>query len=73
MTTETAVHTSSITDLFQVFVDAGPLTAREIAERLSVSEDDVWVCARWMMNAGYLWRDESGRYALSCPWPRIGF
>jgi hypothetical protein len=72
MTTETVAHTSSITDLFQVFVEAGPLTAREIAERLDASEEDVWVCARWIMNAGYLSRDESGQYALSCPWPRLG-
>ena len=53
--------------------DAGAVTARELVVLLG-EEDfqaDVWL--RGQADAGYLHRDEFGRYGTSCHWPRVGF
>jgi hypothetical protein len=58
--------------LFDVLLDNGPLTASEIGARLGVSEAAAWACARFGAQAGYLDRDEFGRFAPWCAWPRVG-
>src|SRR5690349_14521818 len=52
-------------DLFDVLLTNGPLTAGEIAARLSISDWTAWAGARLAMQDGFLDRDEFGRYA---PW-----
>jgi len=72
MVTQATAPNNSIADLFRVVADDGPLTAGDIAARLSVSEPDARVCVRWMVNAGYAYRDEFGLISAWCPWPRVG-
>ena len=60
-------------DLFDVLLTNGPLTAGEIAARLSISDWTAWAGARLAMQDGFLDRDEFGRYAPWCAWPRVGF
>ena len=60
-------------ELFALLVAEGALTAAEIAQRLDISESTAWEWARFGVQACYLDRDEFGRYAPWCAWPRAGF
>ena len=59
-------------DLYEILVEHGALTDREIAARMGVSASTAWQWARAGVMAGHLYRDEFGRYAPWCPWPRPG-
>lgn len=53
--------------------DAGPVTLEDVVGFLRLDEP---VTERWLRRqagTGYLYRDETGAYATSCPWPRAGF
>ena len=60
------------TTVFDVVANDGPLTTSEIAERLSISTAAAVVYARELVSSGFFDRDESGRYANYCYWPRFG-
>jgi predicted transcriptional regulator len=59
--------------MYELLFEAGPLDDNEIAEKMNRSTEDVIVWTRAGVEAGFLYRDEFGRYSSSCPWPRIGF
>jgi hypothetical protein len=60
-------------EMFDVLTDNGPLSAAEIGARLGVSESIAWSWACFGVRASYLDRDEFGRFAPWCAWPRIAF
>ena len=60
-------------EVFELLLEHGALTAGEIAAHLDITESTAWSWARVGQHAGYLDRDEFGRYAPWCPWPRVGF
>ena len=53
--------------------DAGRVTAAELSGILRIDQERAAVWLRSQANAGYLYTDERGTYATSCPWPRSGF
>ena len=59
-------------DLLDVLLAAGPMTLHEMAAQLGISDRTAWVRARLAVQDGYLDRDEFGRYAAWCAWPRTG-
>jgi hypothetical protein len=60
------------TDLLELLLTDGALTAVEIAAKLGISKRMAWAQARLAAQAGYLYRDEFGMFGTSCPWPRVG-
>ena len=59
-------------DLLDVLLANGPMTVGEMAAQLGISDRTAWVRARVAVQNGYLDRDEFGRYAPWCAWPRAG-
>jgi hypothetical protein len=57
-------------ELFDLVLKHGALTAKEIGARLDISASTAWSYARVGQQASWLHRDEFGRYAPWCPWPR---
>ena len=75
MTTMTAALEQSIEqqELHDALVEDGALTVAEIAARAGVTLSVAYEAVRIALDAGYVDRDESGKYAPWCAWPRIGF
>lgn len=59
-------------ELFEVLLRDGALNAAELGARLGVSESVAWSWADVGVQACYLDRDEFGRFAPWCAWPRVG-
>jgi hypothetical protein len=57
-------------DVFAVIADAGPIAPNEIAALLAISGVAAVAHAHDLVSAGFLDRDEFGRYANFCAWPR---
>ncbi|HZP58115.1 MAG TPA: hypothetical protein VFC53_11280 [Dehalococcoidia bacterium] len=57
-------------DVYDTLVRSEPLTATEIAIELGVPDAAVRAAVR--LAAGCIARDEFGRYATWCAWPRVG-
>jgi hypothetical protein len=67
---------TAIGDAFGIYglmAEAGPVTAMELGARLHLHAGYVQPWLVWQERLGYLNRDEYGRYAPYCSWPRIGF
>ncbi len=59
--------------IYSVIGDAGPLSCDEIATLLGEDPRRGGAWVRRHEDAGYIYRDEFGRFSTSCPWPRAGF
>lgn len=58
--------------IFQLLATCGPLTLSEIAVWLGVAQSAAGDYTRGLLAHGSLHRDEFGRVANWCAWPRIG-
>jgi hypothetical protein len=65
-------NTATTHDVFAVIADNAPLTTNEIALRFSIPVFAAAAHAHDLCAAGFLDRDEFGRYANFCSWPRVG-
>jgi hypothetical protein len=69
-----ATRMSRVESSIYTFIgDAGAVTAEELVDFLGVEEFRAQVWLRSQEASGTLYRDETGRYGTSCPWPRVGF
>ena len=59
--------------IYSFIGDAGAVSTQELATFLREEVFVVHVWLRDQVDAGFLDRDEFGRYGTSCHWPRIGF
>jgi DNA-binding IclR family transcriptional regulator len=64
---------TSTTTVIELVADNGPLGPADIAASLAMSQSDVHAYVHTLVHGGYLDRDESGRVATWCAWPRVGF
>ena len=75
--TETQIIQQTITrveaSMYSFIGDAGAVTAAEVEAFTGLPRYSAEVWLRDRADAGYLHRDEFGRYGTSCAWPRVGF
>jgi hypothetical protein len=69
-----AVRTTRVEESIYSFIgDAGPVTPQDLKRFVGTDDFPAEVWLRAQANIGYLYRDPSGAYATSCPWPKSGF
>ena len=71
--TRTADMTRVEQSIYAFISDAGAVTAEELVAFLGVEEFRAGAWLRSQETVGYLYRDETGRFGTSCPWPQYGF
>lgn len=70
--TQAAQMTRVERNIFAFIGDAGAVTPSELTAFLGVEEFRAQAWLRSQETAGYLYRDETGRFGTSCPWPQYG-
>jgi hypothetical protein len=68
-----ATAVGDVSGIYDLIARAGPVTGIELAELLQLHLGYVQPWLQWQAATGYLHRDEFGRYAPWCAWPRAGF
>lgn len=63
---------ASTNAVVELLADCGPLAATDIASLLAMPQSEVHAYLHTLGHQGYLERDESGRVATWCAWPRVG-
>jgi hypothetical protein len=71
--TTVVTATGTQESIYSLIGDMGAVTPGELAAFLGDVKFPAEAWLRAQEQAGYVHRDEFGRYGTSCPWPRTGF